>query len=148
MFFRREHPQQLTFDERIGRAQKAGFSAEKQPDGRVRLSKDGCAAIVEDVPGPRPLVERAGILIGDEIGKLVHGGYQEFLLTPSGRKLPALARHLRVLHAFQEDLREALGLVSLYNESLGTVNDSHMYDRLEDRDRGGRPRPWEQRIVS
>ena len=34
------------------------------------------------------------------------------------------------------DLREALG-ASLYNQSLGTTSEAHMYDRVADRDRGG-----------
>jgi hypothetical protein len=100
--------------------------------------------MLHDVPSDRPDVEKAGILIGDEIGKLVDGGFQKFFLTPSGRKLPALASQLKALHEFQEDLREALGLESLYNESLGTTNDSHMYDRVVGRDRGVVRRPWER----
>ena len=48
--------------------------------------------------------------------------------------MPALASQLQALHAFDEDLREALGLTSLYNVSLGTTADEHLYDRLEDRD--------------
>jgi hypothetical protein len=31
-------------------------------------------------------------------------------------------------------LKEALGLVSLYNEGLGTTFDQHMYDRVKGRD--------------
>jgi len=46
---------------------------------------------------------------------------------------PALASDLKRLQAFQEDLREALGIESLYNQSLGTVCDSHQYDRLSGR---------------
>ena len=51
-----------------------------------------------------------------------------------GRRIPALAEHLTALHHFQEDLREALGLVSLYNQGLGTTFDQHMYDRVKGRD--------------
>jgi hypothetical protein len=59
----------------------------------------------------------------------VDTGFQKFWRTPDGRDLPALAAHLRELHAFLEDLRETLGLTSLYNTALGTVNDLHLYDR-------------------
>ena len=55
----------------------------------------------------------------------------------------ALASELKAVHAFQEDLREALGLVSLYNESLGTVSTEYLYDRVQGRDRGVPKRPWE-----
>ena len=64
--------------------------------------------------------------------------------TPSGVELPALATHLKELHAFDEDLREGLGLVSLYNVSLGTTTDEHLYDRVVDRDKGVGARPWEK----
>jgi hypothetical protein len=43
-------------------------------------------------------------------------------------------------------LKVALGLPSLYNESLGTVSESYQYDRIQDRDKApvDRPkRPWE-----
>ena len=48
-----------------------------------------------------------------------------FWRSPSGRTAPALATHLKALHAFEEDLKEGLGLPSLYNESLGTTSDLH-----------------------
>jgi hypothetical protein len=74
---------------------------------------------------------------------LVDAGYQKFFETPSQKRLPAQASHLKAIHAFDEDLREALGIKSLYNESLGTRNDLHMYDRVEGRDHP-RPRPWDR----
>jgi len=67
-----------------------------------------------------------------------------FFRTPSGRELPAQASQLKALHAFDEDLREGLGLTSLYNLSLGTTSDDHMYDRVEDRDAPRRPHPWDK----
>ena len=60
--------------------------------------------------------------------------------------MPATADHLKALQQFAEELKEALGLPSLYNESLGTVSDSYQYDRIKDRDQPEveRPRrPWE-----
>ena len=83
-----------------------------------------------------------------EIAELVNAGYQMFLKTPSGRLLPAMASQLKALHAFDEDLREGLGLTSLYNLSLGTVSDEHLYDRVEDRDDNHKPlRPWEAKAA-
>ena len=82
-------------------------------------------------------------MMAGEIGLLVDGGFQKFWHTSSGRKAPAIAGQLKTLHAFQEDLREALGLESLFNEALGTVNDLHLYDRVKDRDQGVPKRPWE-----
>jgi hypothetical protein len=88
--------------------------------------------------------ERAGRIIGNEIGALVDGGFQKFFETSSKRRIPALAADLKAIHAFQEDLREGLGLISLYNESLGTTSTKYLYDRVQDRDHGVPQRPWEQ----
>ena len=60
------------------------------------------------------------------------------------RKEPALASQLKNLHDFEEDLKEGLDIISLYNQSLGTRADQHMYDRVEDRDHGEPVRPWEK----
>src|SRR6202035_1451380 len=86
-----------------------------------------------------------GYLIGSEISKLVNRGYQQFLKT-SKTEVPASADHLKALQSFSEELKVALALPSLYNESLGTVSESYHYDRIEDRDKAvvDRPkRPWE-----
>ena len=144
MFFRRQHPQEITFDQRMEELRKAGFTVTPAGASRVTVSRDGCAAVLENVPGAPPrVVERAGILMAGAIGKLVDGGFQKFFLAPGGQKKPALASELKAVHEFQEDLREALGLVSLYNESLGTVSTEYLYDRVHDRDRGVPKRPWE-----
>ncbi|MGA9791268.1 MAG: hypothetical protein WBQ43_11300, partial [Terriglobales bacterium] len=86
-----------------------------------------------------------GYMIGSEISKLVNRGYQQFMKTTK-TEVPATADHLKALQQFSEELKEALGLPSLYNESLGTVSDSYHYDRIKDRDEPEveRPkRPWE-----
>jgi len=70
--------------------------------------------------------------VNGEIAALVDRGFQKFWRA-GDRSVPALAQQLKALHEFQEDLREALGLVSRYNTSLGTTNDLHLYDRLSDR---------------
>ena len=60
---------------------------------------------------------------------------------------PATADHLKALHDFSEELKEGLGMISLYNESLGTVSEAYVYDRVRDRDlpESERPkRPWQQ----
>ena len=139
MFFRRVRPKEPTFEERLETLKQAGFAVEPRGDGRVRVSRNGCAALIDNTR----VVEHPGLLIEGAIAALVDGGYQKFFRTPDGHKKPALAAELRAVHDFQEDLREALGLTSLYNESLGTVSDLYLYDRLKDRDRGGPKRPWE-----
>ena len=133
MFFRNKKAQNISFSERLDEVRKAGFTVQSE-GSRARVSRRGFAAVMQEAEGEPALVGKAGVSVGDEIGLLVDGGYQKFFQTPSGRRIPALAEHLRELHAFQEDLREALGLVSLYNQGLGTTFDRHMYDRVVGRD--------------
>jgi hypothetical protein len=133
MFFRRAKPKVLTFADRLDNARKTGFLVEPQEGGRARAVRERCAALVEDST-PLPHIGKAGVLIGGEIGFLVDGGFQKFFRTPGGKTAPALAEDLKALHAFDEDLREALGLPSLYNQSLGTTCEYHHYDRVEGRE--------------
>jgi hypothetical protein len=130
MFFRRGKPRAPGFEERIDSLGHSGFAVSPN---RTRIARGPCAALVRKNAQGAPEIAGAGILVGGEIGVIVDAGNQKFLLTPSGRRLPALATHLEALHAFNEDLREALGIISLYNESLGTVNELHLYDRLQGR---------------
>ncbi|MDQ6707614.1 MAG: hypothetical protein M3Z85_16760 [Acidobacteriota bacterium] len=147
MFFRRASPKILTFTDYLDKARAAGFTTDVASNGRARIMRDGVASVLEDVPGAPPrTVERAGIAIGNEIASLVDGGFQKFFQTPSGKRKPALAEELKAVHAFQEDLREALGLVSLYNESLGTVSNVYLYDRVEERDSPEPKQPWEVKL--
>jgi len=84
-------------------------------------------------------------LIGGEISRLVDKGYQKFLKTTK-TEVPASADHLKAIHQFSEELSEAIGGVSLYNESLGTVSDSYVYDRVQGNDTPASQRPkraWE-----
>jgi hypothetical protein len=144
MFFRRKESKESTFDQRMDELRKAGFTVTPAGGARVTVSRDCYAAVLENVPGAPPrVVEPAGIIMPGGIGKLVDGGFQKFFLAPGGQKKPALATELKAIHEFQEDLREALGLVSLYNESLGTVSTEYLYDRVQGRDRGVPKRPWE-----
>lgn len=146
MFFRHVKPHVNTFEERIENVKKFGISAQRDGSGRVRVERDGIAAIVTDMPNDRPHVDRAGLEVGNEIGALVNAGYQQYWLTPSGKRVPARAGQLKALHAFEEDLKEGLGLPSLYNTSLGTISALHLYDRVEDRDDTVQPqRPWERK---
>lgn len=144
MFFRRERPKHLSFEDHMNAARAAGFKVESVGGGKTRVERNCIAAIFE--PGkdgvPRA-TERAGVVMGKEIGTLTDGGFQKFFITPAGKRKPALAEELKEIHNFQEDLREALGLETLYNEALGTVSNLYLYDRVEGRDRGEHDKPWE-----
>ena len=113
---------------------------------RVFLRKYNVSAAIERTPGEGvKIFAYPGYLIGSEISKLVNRGYQQFLKT-SKSEVPATAEQLKSLQTFSEELKMALGLHSLNNESLGTVAESYHYDRIENRDKPAveRPkRPWE-----
>jgi hypothetical protein len=143
MFFRREKPKVPTFDERMDALRQMGFSVENQ-GGRTQVSRKGCAAMVEAHGTEVATTVKPGVLVGQEIGHLTHGGYQMFFRTSSGRVVPAQAHQLKELHNFAEDLREALDEKSLYNLSLGTTCDAHLYDRVEDRDAGVPTPAWKK----
>jgi hypothetical protein len=139
MFFRREKEIKPTFSDKLSAARSAGFNVEG-----TLVTRRGIACLVTEGPDGAPAMGEAGLLIhGNEIARLVNGGYQMFFVTREGHKIAALAEHLKALHSFTEDLAEALGLTSLYNNGLGTVSSAHLYDRVKDRDRGEEKRPWE-----
>jgi hypothetical protein len=142
MFFRNAKTKVWTFDERLSSLAQAGFSVSRD-SGQSIVSRRGFAATLEDKGNGVVQIGKEGVLIGKEIGVLTSAGYQMFLRTPSGKEVPAQATHLKGLHAFDEDLREALGLTSLYNEALGTTSEAHMYDRVADRDHQHH-QPWEK----
>jgi len=50
------------------------------------------------------------IMLKGKFTRLWDAGYQKFLLTDDGQKLPALATHLENLRKFNEELRTALGV--------------------------------------
>lgn len=142
MFFRREQPKTTTFSERIENLRKAGFTVASLPGGVTRASRDTCAVDLKEQDG-KVVAGCAGIVMGDEIGALIDGGYQKFFRTPSGKNKPALADELKALHNFEEDLKVIIGQESLYNESLGTTSTFYLYDRVKDRDAGVPKRVWE-----
>ena len=142
MFFRRERLKVPTFQERLDALKAAGFTVSQQ-GGVVRVSRGDCAVDLRNHNDAVLIDERAGILICGEIGVLVDGGYQKFFRTPGGIRIPATADHLKALHDFEGDLKEALGETSLYNEALGTVSTLYQYDRVQDRDRGVPKRVWD-----
>ena len=137
-----------TYEDAVAWLRDHGFDLIEAPgtQNRVFLKKYNCsAAIQKNGDDGAKIFAYPGCLIGTEIAKLVNKGYQQFLKT-SKTEVPATADHLKSLHQFTEELKEALGLPSLYNESLGTVSDSYHYDRIVNRDEAqeDRPkRPWE-----
>lgn len=110
---------------------------------RIFLKKNNCSAAIEKEGEGARLFAYPGALVNGEISKLVNRGYQQFFKTTKS-EVPATAERLKALHDFTEELKEALGLPSLYNESLGTVSENYHYDRVKGREDVERKRrPWE-----
>ena len=138
-----------TYDEALSQLRERGFDILEAPatPNRVFVKKLGCSAAIEknpDTDGAK-LFAKPGYLIGGEIARLVDKGYMKVLVTTK-TEIPATADHLKAIHTFSEELREAMGATSLYNEALGTVSDRYVYDRVKDRDQpepARKKRPWE-----
>ena len=106
----------------------------KRTPNAFQVRKFGCAAELAAGPdGSVQVISRPGWLLGGEISRLLDRGYQKFLKT-SKLEIPATADHLRAIHEFSEELKEAVGSMSLYNESLGTTSDIYQYDRVKGRE--------------
>jgi hypothetical protein len=90
-------------------------------------------------------VQHPGWLLGGQVSILLDRGHQKFFTTPK-LTVAATADGLKAIHRFAEELREIIGEPSLYNESLGTVSNSYLYDRVKNRDLPVTKRPvpaWE-----
>jgi hypothetical protein len=106
----------------------------KRAPNAVQVRKYGCAAEVAAAPdGTVEILARPGWLLNGEIARLVDRGYQKFLKT-SKMEIPATADHLHAIHEFTEELNEAIGATSLYNQALGTTSNVYNYDRVEGRE--------------
>jgi len=142
-----------TFDEAVNWLRAHDFELLEAPGtaNRIFLKKYKCSAAIEKTQdGGVRIFAYPGNLIGGEIAKLVDRGYQKFLKT-SKAEISATAEHLKALHSFSEELKEAIGATSLYNESLGSVSEAYTYDRVKDRDLpySSRPkRPWQRKRAS
>src|SRR5215467_1061915 len=140
--------EQRNYEDALNWLRDHGFDLIEAPgmQGRVFLKKyNVSAAIQKDGDDGAKIFAYPGYLIGGEISKLVNKGYQQVLKTAK-TEVAATADHLKALHQFSEELKEAIGLPSLYNESLGTVSESYHYDRIVDRDKPEterKKRPWE-----
>lgn len=137
----RRTPKSLTFDEVLSILGNERFDVApatggaKGHAGARRVSKYGCAAEIapSEGVGPVRVLAKAGWLLGGEIARILDRGYQKFLAT-SRLQVPATAEHLRCIHRFEQELKEATGALSLYNEGLGTTSDVYVYDRVKGRE--------------
>jgi len=142
-----------SFEEAVAWFREHGFDVLEAPatNSRVFLKKyHSSAAIERSQDGGVRIFAYPGYVMGGEISKLVDLGHQKVLRT-SKADYPATADYLKALHDFAEELKEGIGAISLYNESLGTVSESYRYDRLRNRDLPEleRPvRPWQKPLAA
>ena len=140
--------EERTYEDAVNWLREHGFDLIEAPGAQVRVflkKYTVSAAIQKTDDGGVKIFAYPGYLIGGEISKLVNKGYQQFLKTTK-TEVAATADHLKAQHQIAEEMKEGLGLPSLYNESLGTVSESYQYDRIKDRDTPEveRPkRPWQ-----
>src|SRR5690348_2666886 len=141
--------EQRTYEDAVQWLRDHGFDLTDAPGrpGRVFVKKyNVSAAIQKEGEDGVKIFAYPGYLINGQISKLVNRGYQQVLKTAK-TEVAATADHLQALQQFTEELKEALCLPSLYNESLGTVSEAYQYDRVAGRDKPAteRPkRPWER----
>ena len=104
--------------------------------GGVLVSKYGAAAVlVAPKDAAAAFAVCPGVLVKGEVARLLDRGYQKFIQT-SRLELPASASQLHAIHQFSEELKLLTGVISLYNESLGTTSDLYQYDRMKGREAG------------
>lgn len=102
--------------------------------GVVRVEKYGCGAeFRKGADDSYQMTVMPTIMLRGQFTRLWDAGYQKFLLTDDGLKVPALAAHLASLRRFNEELRTALGVPTFYNEALGSVSQISVYDRVKGR---------------
>ena len=103
--------------------------------GVVRVEKYGSGAeFRQGTDGQYQMTIVPTIMLNGQFTRLWDAGYQKFLLTDDGLKVPALASHLQNLRKFNEELRTALGVPTFYNEALGSVSQLSVYDRVKGRE--------------
>jgi hypothetical protein len=102
--------------------------------GVVRVEKYGCGAEFRQNPDGRfQMTILPTLMVKGQFARLWDAGYQKFLLTDDGIKIPAVAWQLVNLRKFNEELRTALGVPTFYNEALGSVSQLSVYDRVKGR---------------
>lgn len=102
--------------------------------GVARVEKYGCASEFRRMQDGRYVMTiLPSVLINGQFTRLWDAGYQKFLLFDDGRRMPALASQLMNLRKFNEELRDAIGVPTYYNEALGSTARVTAYDRVKGR---------------
>jgi hypothetical protein len=131
------------FEARIIEALPAAGFTVSSTGGVTRVQKYGCGAEFRRTSDDHyQMTILPTILLNGQFTRLWDAGYQKFLLTDDGRKIPANADELVRMRRFNEELRTALGIPTYYNEALGSIAQVSVYDRV-----AGRPGDVPDRTV-
>lgn len=110
-----------------------GFTV-RSSGGVVRIEKYGCGAeLRKSSEGRFQMTVIPSIMAQGQFTHLWDAGYQKFLLTHDGTKIPVRVMQLGDLRRFNEELRTALGVSTYYNEALGSTCQYSVYDRVKGR---------------
>jgi hypothetical protein len=118
-----------------GKFEAAGFEVTETggtPD-TLEVKRHNCARLLTRngagawVPAGPPCFLVRGLAC-----ELEDRGYQKFWYH-AGKRFPIRVGELKALQQFDQEVREILGLTSLYNESLGSTCARTVYDRLDGR---------------
>lgn len=110
-----------------------GFTV-RSSGGVVRIEKYGCGAeLRKSSDGRFQMTVIPSIMAQGQFTHLWDAGYQKFLLTHDGAKIPIRVTQLGDLRRFNEELRTALGVSTYYNEALGSTCHYSVYDRVKGR---------------
>ena len=102
--------------------------------GVVRIEKYNCGAeLRKEAQGGYRMTIIPSIMVQGQFTHLWDAGYQKFLLTNEGRKIPVRVTQLADLRRSNEELRTALGVSTYYNEALGSTCHYSVYDRVKGR---------------
>lgn len=141
------------FDQTLALLRVQGFDVAPYTGiaGAMLVRRHGAGAVLVRAPrdkGPddasAAFAVHPGVMVKGEVALLEDRGYQKFIRT-SQYEFPATASQLQTIHTFSEELKQLIGSISLYNESLGTTSDVYCYDRLMGRE-AEEPepaQPWE-----
>jgi hypothetical protein len=102
--------------------------------GVVRIEKYNCGAeLRKSNEGVFHMTVIPSVMAQGQFTHLWDAGYQKFLLTHEGTKIPVRVKQLADLRKFNEELRTNLGVPTYYNEAIGSTCHYSVYDRVKGR---------------
>lgn len=102
--------------------------------GVVRIEKYNCGAELRKLPNDKfQMTIIPSIMHSGQFTHLWDAGYQKFLLTHDGKKVPIRVNQLSDLRQFDDELRTALGVPTYYNLAIGSTCQYSVYDRVKGR---------------